>query len=278
VIRRAIGALATISESLLAIAPGVPAELSQARVIDQTENRPWRVPHRPWLMAQTWRDLLFAHWALSPEKLRPLLPGSLPLDTFDGRAWVGITPFAVSGLRPRGAPPPPIVSSFLELNVRTYTTLDGRPGIYFLSLDAAAAVAVFGARRAFRLPYFRARMQIERRSDGLRYQSERALRDNAAAEFEAAYGPNGPAYRAASGSLDYFLTERYCLYTVDEQEMPLRAEIQHPPWLLQPARATIVRNSMTRPWGLELPEEEPLLHFSRLQNVLIWSLEPATAH
>lgn len=275
-IRRATGALAGISESLLAHAPGLPAELSQARVIDQTENRPWRVPRRPWLMAQTWRDLLFAHWALSPEKLRPLLPASVPLDTFEGRAWVGITPFAVSGLRPRGAPPPPVLSSFPELNVRTYTTLDGRPGIYFLSLDAASALAVFGARRSFRLPYFLARMRIERASGGVRYHSERASRDSAAAEFEAAYGPTGPAYRAASGSLDYFLTERYCLYTVDDQGMALRAEIQHPPWPLQPARATIARNSMTRPWGLELPDEEPLLHFSRLQNVLIWSLEPAS--
>ena len=125
-------------------------------------------------MAQTWRDLLFAHWSLAPAVVERILPRSLALDTFDDRAWIGVTPFEVTGVRPRGGPPVPRVSYFPELNVRTYVTLDGKPGIFFLSLDAASALAVLAARRTYRLPYFRARMRIDRRADGIGYESEYA--------------------------------------------------------------------------------------------------------
>lgn len=274
-IRRAVAALAGLGEAVISAAPGLPAELSQATVIHQTENRPWPVPSGPWLMAQTWRDLLFAHWSLPAEALARVLPAGLPLDTFDDRAWIGITLFQLSGLRPRGALPPPLASRFAELNVRTYTTLDGRPGIYFLSLDAASALAVLAARRAYRLPYFTARMRIRREAGAIEYRSERSGADTPDAVFDATYRPVGSVSHAAAGSLEYFLTERYCLYTVDEQGTPLRADIQHPPWPLQRAEAAIRRNSMTRPWAIELPGEPPLLHFSALQKVLIWPLQPA---
>jgi uncharacterized protein YqjF (DUF2071 family) len=211
-------------------------------------------------MAQTWRDLLFAHWSLPPHAVARLLPASLMLDTFDGSAWVGVTPFEVSGLRPRGGPPVPVLSRFPELNVRTYVSVGGKPGIFFLSLDAASLLAVLAARRAYRLPYFRARMSIERRAGAIRYEHERTSSDGEPAAFAAEYQPRGAEFRAAPGSLEYFLAERYCLYTIDETGQALRADIQHPPWPLQPATATISFNTMTRPWRIELPPEPPLLH------------------
>jgi uncharacterized protein YqjF (DUF2071 family) len=272
-IRRALTLAAGAGEALLASIPGTPPEVAQSRVLDQTDNRPWPPPDGPWLMAQTWRDLLFAHWRVPPELLREKLPPALPVDTFDGSAWIGVTPFELSGLRPRGGLPVPFGSRFPELNVRTYTTLDGKPGIFFLSLDAASTAAVIAARRGYRLPYFRAHMAIDRTDGGIRYRSER---ESPPAGFQGEYSPTGDVFHATPGSLEYFLAERYCLYTIDEQGNPLRAEIQHPPWPLQAAEATIASNTMTAPWGIQLPAEQPLLHFSRLQNVLIWPLRLAT--
>jgi uncharacterized protein len=272
-ISRALETAQSASEAAIASLPS--ADFSQSNVIGQTANRPWPLPPEPWLMAQTWRDLLFAHWALGPADVARIIPEALGLDTFDGRAWIGVTPFEVSGLRPRGGPPVPRLSRFPELNVRTYVTVGGKPGIFFLSLDAASMLAVFAARRAYRLPYFRARMSIDRRSERVQYESERVSPDGELAGFEAEYAPAGGSFRAAPGSLEYFLTERYCLYTIDETGRALRADIQHPPWPLQPATATIRVNTMTRPWGVRLPDEPPLLHYARLQRVLIWPLRPA---
>jgi len=212
-------------------------------------------------MAQTWLDLLFAHWPVPPETLRPLLPDALAVDTYEGMAWIGITPF-VTSVRPRGLP---TLQRFNELNVRTYTTVDGRPGIWFFSLDAGSAPAVLGARLFYRLPYFRATMAVERDATSVRYRSER---DRAC--WEATYAPTGPPARAAPGTLDHFLTERYCLYTTGFGTI-LRADIEHPPWPLQAATASIARNTMA---PVELPAREPLLHFARRQDVLIWAPTP----
>lgn len=241
-------------------------------VIDQTENRPWPVPDKPWLMAQTWLDLLFAHWSVPPADLARILPESLSLDTFDGQAWIGVTPFEISGLRPRGGLPVPFLSRFCELNVRTYVSVGGKPGIFFLSLDAASRLAVIAARRAYRLPYFHAAIAIARTGERVHYESRRVSEDGEPAEFEADYRPRGAVFHAEPGSLEYFLAERYCLYTTDEAGRPWRADIQHPPWPLQPAAGTIRVNTMTRPWRIRLPDQPPLFHYARLQRVLIWPL------
>jgi uncharacterized protein len=276
VLGRALDAGQSAAEAIIARLPGAGADLTQGTTIGQTANRPWPVPAGPWLMAQTWRDLLFAHWALAPEEVARILPAALELDTFDGRAWIGVTPFEVSGLRPRGGLPVPGLSRFAELNVRTYVTLGGKPGIFFLSLDAASLLAVLAARRSYRLPYFRARMSIERRAgDSIRYRSERSSVDGEPAAFEAEYRPDGEVFKAEPGSLEYFLSERYCLYTIDEAGRPLRAEIQHPPWPLQPAEADVQGNTMTLPWRIRLPDEPLLLHYARVQPVVIWPLRPA---
>jgi uncharacterized protein YqjF (DUF2071 family) len=242
---------------------------AQGSATEHVAHRPWPLPGGPWLMAQTWERLLFAHWPVDPAALRRLMPGEIPLDTYGGSAWLGVTPFHLRALRLRGLPPLPVGSRFPELNVRTYATLGGRPGIHFFSLDAGSRLAVAAARRAYRLPYFHARMSIEQRAAEVAYRSRRVDRDGPAAELSIAYRPRGEAFIAPPGSLEHFLTERYCLYTLDERRRVLRGEIHHRPWPLQPAEARVDRNTMAEPLGLEL-DGAPLVHFAARQDVVIW--------
>jgi uncharacterized protein len=238
----------------------------QRRTLEEVGHRPWPLPDGSWLQGQTWNDLLFAHWRVPAERLRRLMPSTLPLHLReDGSAWLGVTPFAVSGLRLRGTPPLPWVSRFPELNVRTYVEVGGKPGIYFFSLDAARAAAVVAARRSYRLPYFHARMRAEKVGARIDYVSERIDSSGPAASFRASYAPAG----ARTGDeLARWLAERYCAYTVDEHGRPLRIDIHHPPWPLQPAEGEVEAQGMVDGLGIEL-EGEPLLHFSARQNTLI---------
>ena len=231
------------------------------------------MPPDPWVMTQTWHDLLFAHWPFEPEQLAPRIPAGLELDTFDGRAWLAIVPFVMTNVAPRGAPALPFVSAFPELNVRTYVRAGGKPGVFFFSLDAARTLAVWTARLMFRLPYCRAEMTVTRRGAEISYRSRR-LGPDRTAEFFAVYRPTGSPFRPQPGTLEHFLTERYCLYAYGHGGLPYRLEIHHPPWTLQPAEALISLNSMAAASGLTLPSSEPLLHFSLRQDVVAW--RPAT--
>jgi uncharacterized protein len=253
------------------LADEIPGQQTAPR---ETDHRPWPLPGRPWLMGQTWYSLLFAHWALPPDALRPLVPEPLELQLREGRAWLGVTPFLIGGARLRGTPPLPWLSRFPELNVRTYVDYGGRPGIYFLSLDAARIAAVAGARRAYRLPYFHARMSSRLDRGTVHYASIRIDSSGPPAEFRARYGPTGPRLPVDDGSLERWLAERYCLYTIDERGRALRGEIHHRPWPLQPAEATIELNTMARPFGLSI-DAPPLLHYSVRQDTVIWPLERA---
>jgi uncharacterized protein YqjF (DUF2071 family) len=235
-------------------------------------------------MRMTWEDLLFAHWPLPVAALRPLVPRTLELDTFDGSAWLGIVPFRMSGVRLRGLPAIPGTSAFPELNVRTYVTAKEMPGVWFFSLDAASRIAVRAARAWFHLAYFDARMESRTTGAEVAYSSRRTHRGAPRAEFAARYRPTGDAYRPARGSLEHFLTERYCLYagdsppaTTDPRERLWRGEIHHQRWPLQPAEAEMTRNTMTAPLGLRLPDTPPLLHFARRLEVVAWSLQSLTA-
>lgn len=244
-------------------------------MLGATDHRPWPVPARRWVMAQAWHDLLFAHWPVRPDALRPLVPPSLAIDTFGGDAWLGIVPFHMSGVRLRGLPPVPGLAAFAEINVRTYVTAEGKPGIFFLSLDADSPLAVAAARRWYRLPYYRARMAVEARDDRIRYRSRRTDRRAPPAEFGGTYGPTGDPCRARAGSLEHELTERYCLYTLDLHGRLLRGEIHHAPWPLQPAAADIERNTMALAHGIALPTTPPLLHFAGRVDAFFWRLQPA---
>ena len=222
-------------------------------------------------MKQTWHDLLFAHWPLPTSELQARIPGELPLDTFDGQAWVGVIPFWMSEVRGRGIPSLPGLSCFPEINVRTYVTYKGKPGVYFFSLDAANRPAVWGARRFFYLPYFNASMNTREDTGVIHYSSQR---EGAAAEFQGSYRPIAPVRHSEKTSLEYFLTERYCLYTVRDKTV-CRCEIHHLPWPLQNAEATIDANTMVVAAGIPLPKSAPVLHFARQLEVLVWPLRQA---
>jgi uncharacterized protein YqjF (DUF2071 family) len=231
------------------------------------DHRPWPLPAARWVMRQVWHDLLFAHWPVAESELARLLPPELALDTFDGRAWLGVVPFRMSGIRMRGLPPLPGTSAFPELNVRTYVVRDGKPGVWFFSLDAANALAVAVARRWFHLPYFRARMRCAAAGARVAYPSERVH----AAALVADYGPAGDVFRSRPGSLEHWLTERYCLYARRASGQLARGEIHHAPWPLQRAEAEFAVQGMTASLGLALPRERPLLHFARRLDVRVWS-------
>jgi len=222
-------------------------------------------------MAQKWHDLLFAHWAVAPDALRKLVPAKLELHTFDGQAWIGIVPFTMSGVRLRGTPALPWLSTFPELNVRTYVTERGKPGVWFFSLDAASVLAVEVSRLWFRLPYFRARMKSRKESEGIEYFSRREDRRGGSEQLQARYSRNGPWFEAKRGTLEYFLTERYCLYAQRPGGELLRGEIHHAPWKLQEAHASFDVNTMTENFGIQTAGPPATLHFSILQEMIAWA-------
>ena len=263
------------SEFLLRHLPGGSYSARQREVLDETDHRPWPAPSSPWFMGQTWIDLLFAHWRVEPEALRRVMPPQLAPQTYDGSGWLGVSPFVIRGLRLRGSPPPPLFSAFPEINVRTYVSVGGKPGIYFFSLDAGSRPAVFAARRAYRLPYFHSEIAADGGGeDSIHYRARRLSADGPPAEFAATYGPIGDPDPADPGTLPHFLAERYCLYTLDDRGRICRADIHHPPWPLQPAAIELDANTMAAGLGLELTGD-PVLHFSRRQDVVIWRLAPA---
>jgi uncharacterized protein YqjF (DUF2071 family) len=239
-------------------------------ILKEVAHRPWPMPESPWVMTQTWHDLLFAHWPVDAVALRDKVPSGFELDLFDGAAWLGIVPFHMTNVAPRGVPSLPWVSEFPELNVRTYVRVDDKPGVYFFSLDAGSTLAVQAARSLLNLPYYSAAMSVATDEGTIRYDSER--KDSAApAALSATYRPLGPPTPPVHGSLDYFLTERYCLYNVDHRGARYRLDIHHPPWPLQSAEAEFARNTMAPAAGLSLPDVKPLLHFSRRQDMVAWA-------
>jgi uncharacterized protein YqjF (DUF2071 family) len=209
-------------------------------------------------MGQTWQNLLFAHWRVPHDLLRPHVPERLELEQHDGSAWIGLTPFRIAGLRLRGALPLPLLSSFHELNCRTYVRAGDRPGIWFFSLDASSRAAVAAARRTYRLPYRYAR--IDATADSFRADVD------GAGSFHARYHGVGMPAPAEPGTLEHFLVERYCLYAA---EGAIRAEIHHAPWPLQRAEAEVEQRGIA---PVEL-EGEPICHYARRLDVLIWSPE-----
>jgi len=251
--------------------------LLMATVLSSIAHRPYELPPGKWRMAQRWNDLLFAHWPIRVDAMARLLPAGLEVDSFDGCAWVGVVPFWMDRVRTRTVAERyvtvPGTGKFCELNLRTYvrSRLTGLRGVYFFSLDAASALAVLGARTLFHLPYFLASMHRRTTPDGsIEYSSERLL-SRRKVRFEASYRSLGEVTPSAGGTLEYFLTERYCLFTPNGGRV-LVGHIHHLPWPLQAAEAEIRINQLPAAHGIALPERAPVLHFARELHVYIWSL------
>jgi uncharacterized protein YqjF (DUF2071 family) len=246
---------------------GLRAASRQARSLRDVEHRPWPVPAGRWVMGQTWENLLFAHWRVPLEEVREHVPDELEIELHDGSAWLTIAPFRVGGLRSRGMLPLPGVSTFLQLNVRTYVrAADGRSGVWFFSLDATSRLAVRAARRQYRLPYFDARITLEEVDGWLDVECARI--GERGKVFSGRYRVAGAASASQPGSPERFLTERYCLYTAAAGRL-YRAEIHHSPWLLRPAEVEIELTTIA-PFELR---GVPVCHVAERQDAVVWPLE-----
>ncbi|MGZ4787816.1 MAG: YqjF family protein [Terriglobales bacterium] len=239
-------------------------------LLSQHSHRPFPLPKSPWVMRQEWHNLLFAHWALPADIVREVVPHELPLDLWEGKAYVGVVPFQIRNLRPRGVPPFPGVSHLGEINLRTYVTIDDKCGVYFFSLDAENVSAVLAARLVYALPYFKAKFGIHIKGDEISYTSHRTTRPKPAG-FSAKYRLTSEVlpWRPMVQALERFVTERYCLYTVVAGHV-YRTNIHHLPWPLQLASAEITTNTIAQTVPLDLSTPPPLLHFSKFIDVLVW--------
>ena len=227
-------------------------------------------PITPWVGRMRWLDLAFLHWPVRPDVLRPMIPASLTIDTFDGQAWIGVVPFRMEGVRLRAAPSVPTTGAFPEINVRTYVHGAGRAGVWFFSLDASSRLAVRGARFLYNLPYFDADITVRSEGDFTYYYSRRVHRAAPEAAFLARYRPVGNIYQAEPGTLDHFLVERYCLFMFDARRGLGLLDIDHEPWPLQRGAAAVSANTMTAPLGITL-QREPLVHYAGALDVRAWT-------
>ncbi len=235
--------------------------------LTQTDHRPWPLPEGPWTWRQRWEHLLFAHWAVPADLLRPHLPDRVELQEFEGTAWLAVVPFILSKLAPRFLPPVPGLNTFPELNLRTYVEVDGVPGVWFFSLDASNLVAVWTANTIFKLPYHWARMRTGVEGETVEFASTRK-QDGIGCDVR--YGPAGTVELARPGSIAHWLTERYCVYAASGGGRLTRTEVHHSPWPLQPAEADFRALDLGAPLGIEFDRPPDLLHYSRGVPVVLW--------
>jgi uncharacterized protein YqjF (DUF2071 family) len=234
----------------------------------RVDHRPWPVPTGPWIGRQCWHDLLFAHWPLPASVLQPFVPPSVRVQEFEGTSWVGLVPFHMSDVMLRGVPALPAVSAFPEMNLRLYVEHQGRSGVWFISLDAGNPLAVWVARHFVHLPYFRASMHVGEQRGRIVYRSSR--RGDRPVVLRGSYAPAGAVFEARRGSLEYFLAERYALFTRNRAGEILIVEIHHQPWPLQAATAEFDVNTVGSAQAIPLAGPPALLHFSRRQDVIVW--------
>ena len=211
---------------------------------------------RRWL-EMTWRDGLFVHWPVDPDVVADTLPERLSVATYEGDAYLGVVPFLMSDIRPRGSP---IGRSFPELNLRTYVDGPNGRGVYFYNLDASDPVGVAVARRVFALPYYRARMRVDRDGDRIAFASDRTHRGVPSAGFDATYEPVGEAFTPEPGSREAFLLENYRFYAAGRRLY--RGEIAHEPWTLRPATVDVRTNTLFEANGFDRPERDRLVHYA----------------
>ena len=223
------------------------------------------------VMFQRWECLTFLHWKYEPAQLQRLLPEGIELDTFHGEAWVGLTPFLLSNLRPPFVPALPWISKFPEMNVRTYVRgADGKPGIWFFTLECARLAAVIGARVSYFLPYRWARMRVRDHRHAVEYQSDRK-RPFGIGHARITVKP-GKAIHA--GQLENFLTARFRLYTRLGKRIAW-ADIEHPPWPLQSAEVLHLEQNVIEQSWVPRAKGAPIAHFSRRVDVKIGRLRLA---
>ncbi|WP_232380776.1 YqjF family protein [Leptospira ainlahdjerensis] len=240
----------------------------------QIFHRPWPLPETKPFMVQYWEELAFLHWEVPKEFLEEVLPKELEVDIFEGKAYIGLVPFRMKGVRPIYLPPLPWISYFPELNVRTYVKNGEKQGVYFFSLDAGNRLVVEIARKFFHLPYLNAKMFFRREKGQKEFFSSRKDARAKPAEFYARYEPISEIYQTKRGTLENWLTERYCLYSKDPKGRIYRGEVHHIPWPLQKGECRIYKNEILQSYGIPIAGEDPLVHYSDSIQVLLYPLVP----
>lgn len=236
-------------------------------ILESTNHRPYPIPgQNNWIMSQDWNELLFAHWPVPKEVIEKRIPQEFEVDTFDGSAWIGVVPFRMDEVGFRYIP---FKTKFLELNVRTYVKLKDYSAVYFFSLDATDFLAVEAARLWFGLPYLKAQMSYEKKGDTVHYKSRRLDKRANHAHLEVEYKPVGSELASTPGSLEHFLTERYCLLSKRGNKV-VRGDIHHKKWPLYKAEAAFHTNTMMSSLGIEV-EGEPLLHYAKSITTVEWT-------
>lgn len=231
-------------------------------------HRPFPLEDFHWMMTEEWHHTLFAHWPVPASELRNHIPPELEIDTFDGLAWIGIVPFKVKKMRGRFTPAVPFLSSYIEVNLRTYVKYGGRAGVYFFSLDANHLLAVTGAKLIFGLPYKQARIDFSV-NDKIKIDSARVPAAGSSAKFSTIYQPVTDVFFAEEGALEYWLTERYCLWTRRGSRL-FRGDIHHTKWELQKARAEIFQEELIPFVSQKYLRGEPILHYNKYKKAFFW--------
>lgn len=239
----------------------------------ELSHRTWPLPWFPSVMRMKWHRLLFLHWKVDAKQIEELIPTGLKVDLFQGEAWIGLVPFYMTGIGPHYVPPLPGLSAFPELNVRTYVTDGGKPGVWFFSLDATHRIAVRFARTFFHLKYMDAEISMSEDrgdEDWIEFSSRRFHRGEPPGEFQVRYRPIGEERITNEGTLEHWLTARYCMYMESKRGNIYRGEIDHPPWRIRDAEAMIQSNSMTRHLGIDTETTSPIAHYAHLTPVRAW--------
>lgn len=239
--------------------------------LQRLDHRPWPLPAVEWNWRQSWLDLTFIHYRVDVKKVSTLLPDGIRLQEFDGSAWVGVVPFQMAGVMRRPLPDIPGVSSCLELNLRTYVEFEGRPGVWFFSLDANSWPLVLGGRHVYGLPYFPARMTHRRSNEG--WHTFSSSRRGGAMNFSARYRPFGEMFFSKPGTFEHWATERYCLYSHSRRRGIERVNVHHVPWPLQKAEVEMNRCDLLTAAGIKATDMQPVCHFSSGVHVVSYPIE-----
>tara|TARA_B100001059_G_scaffold48420_1_gene41431 strand:- start:2501 stop:3235 length:735 start_codon:yes stop_codon:yes gene_type:complete len=234
---------------------------------EQTEQ--WRNRHDTpgWAIDMVWRDLLFMHWPIDADQLQSLLPSGLEADTHDGKAWIGLVPFTMDRVRMWSLPRIPGFTRFHECNVRTYVKCNGVPGVWFFSLDAANPLAVWTARLIWKLNYVFARFKVSHEGDLCTYTVKRP--SGIGSRIQWRVGEELP--QTSPGSIEHFLTERYCLYSASRGRV-WRGVVHHDPWQLCEADVPQLDDRLVAEAGLEI-DGPPLCHAARPVHVHAWPIK-----
>ena len=238
------------------------------KILKERNHRPYSLPEWPWVTTQRWENVLFLHWQFSPNVLKPHIPKQLQLDLYDAAAWIGIVFFQVKGMRLRSMPALPRLSSFLQLNVRTYVTYNGLPGVYFFSLDVDSKFACLLAKTIYSLPFRRADVKLDRQGDYMNMVYARK-KGSFAGEMSCSYAPVSAVFQAQINTFDHWLLERYCLWNIRKNDL-WRTDIHHTKWNFQKAEVILHSHSMAGYLHRKSFLDHPLVHYAAMKQALFW--------